>query len=259
MMVARGDGAGRAVDACLLPLWVAGIGFREESRFADADTVLCRDRRAGAFHVRSEVSVVLHSVPLDEEVLFPSGDELDESSLDAAERGVHEGFLAVEDGSALVVKVEHVPYGEPGLEVAAEEVVPAVSGVRGLREDDFDAPLGEHREEAPAGRIGPVIGTVQDAAFESVSVGAHLLHPAVVVLALVLGVGQHGRFLPRLAVFSFAGGFLRHDDRAVGLALLYERSPGLELVHVLDLDDVRVDGLNVAEEMLRKGPGIGVT
>ena len=130
--------------------------------------------------------------------------------------------------------------------------------MRGLREDDVDATLREHREEAPAGRIGAVVGAVQDAALEAVAVGAHLLHPAMVVLAFVLGVGQHGGFLPGLAVLPLAGGLLRHYDGPVGPAFLRKGSPGLELIHVLNLDDIRIDSLNVAEEVLGERPGVRV-
>lgn len=175
---------------------------------------------------------LVHRVVFDEERFAPAGDERHQPRVDAGKRCLDQRPLPVEDRLALVLKVEDFPHWPPLAKLLTEQVALCrVLGVSRFRKDDRKAAAGEDPEEPPAGSVRPEVGGVQDAVAEVVPVAPHVVDP--------FPVQSPG--IP-----------------ADGLAPLIQIAPRHKLLHVLDLDVIGVQRLDVAEQVFGQRAAVGV-
>ncbi len=150
--------------------------------------------------------------------------------MDAFERRFYQRFLAAEDAFALVRKVQHFTHRFPALP-PSEQLRRSILAVLRFRPCDRQACSGKLTEEPAAGGVGSVVGGVEYAVLEPVTVSADVLHPPPVQL-------------PRILVDRFA--------------VLVEVAPRHELFDVFDLDVVRVDRFDVAEQVFGQRAAVGI-
>lgn len=245
VMIHRGHGACGLLDALVLRHGVAAELLGEELRLHQSEAVL--HGHNGTWFINAGwivMAVLIGGVVFQNPcvgLLFSSGHELHQARIDALQRLLAERFLLGKNAAAFVRQVKNFADGFPGAVLRREEsrsfscdrvaTYRTRFGVGLGGEGDGEALASELTEETLAAGVGPEVGGIQQMPVVGVAVVADVAHPAYVGCSLVAGDG---------------------------FAVLIKFSPAHELLHVLYLQIVGLEGFDVAEKMFGQCAAVGI-
>ena len=232
-MILAGDGASRTVNVLVLRHRVAAELLREELTLDLRKTIL------GGNHATRLVER-LHSILWSNAIvahhkllvsLLTASHKLNKPGVDAFQCLLAQRLLLRKDTLAFIFQVEHFFYRLPFLIDIKHASFVAVLSI-GLNRECYGKSLaGELSEEPLARGVGPEVGSVQQTPVVFIAVVHYVLHPSHIAASLESG------------------------NR---VSVLVEVAPAHELLHVLYLDVVGVDGLDVAKQVLGQRAAVGI-